>query len=571
MKRGCYWIPLVIVLLTGVLLTGELSRAQTAPQQPVFVYLHARVTDYVNLDLAEDRLHRIATMLDRYRKAHPEAAVSATILVSGAMSQALEERNDQTGIKNFLQGLAQRDLVQRGLVELGYDGTDEPTYARRPVPDFSKAKTSAERWLARGDAAERLLTEARDPLVGYMVPGSGGLKKMQEVFGEAATITGVTDELGGDSEVVQHVGRYNSTAIMFGIPDPNLLRPIPGYRGSAMEFGRLMSPIPESSPDLYWQDNVLRSSEFGTGIRLVQGYEGVDAMKDILRNLDRSRVRIIHVELGSERIYMRAGPLYPPLKLAFANPERRALPETARHDADEVSAAYAKEDALLKWLVKDFFPANPGSRFVSNAALKQMTPPSTGFNLFVDPLRAAVTEIVKAWGGDTFPPAPKYFQVDGHYLSVADLFLVMTDALAELHRKGKLPVEVRVARVYGPVEIDEDTGPNLGEATVAEVARICAEIVDSLHDETWNPIPKNAIPSRFTVNGAEINAAQFLRLMAEALVSPSPQSKLKIKMTQMFPGAGVVYPKTRLPMDQGATWTFKPAPLGTGQASRSGQ
>ena len=163
--------------------------------------------------------------------------------------------------------------------------------------------------------------------------------------------------------------------------------------------------------------------------------------------------------------------------------------------------------------------------------------------------------------GDTFPPAPKYFQVDGHYLSVADLFLVMTDALAELHRKGKLPVEVRVARVYGPVEIDEDTGPNLGEATVAEVARICAEIVDSLHDETWNPIPKNAIPSRFTVNGAEINAAQFLRLMAEALVSPSPQSKLKIKMTQMFPVAAELYPRTRLPMDQGATWTLKPAPL----------
>src|SRR5205814_1090303 len=127
---------------------------------------------------------------------------------------------------------------------------------------FSGARTPEERWLRRSDAAGRMLTEARDTLTGDPLPGkTGGLLRMQELFGPAVCITGVTSDLGGDSELVHYLSRYNTTALMFGVPDPDPLRNMHGYRGSTQEFGRGMSPVPETSPELYWQDNFLRSSE----------------------------------------------------------------------------------------------------------------------------------------------------------------------------------------------------------------------------------------------------------------------------------------------------------------------
>jgi hypothetical protein len=536
--------------------------APAAEKPPVYVFLHARVTDHVNIELSEDRLRRLLPMLERYGKEHPEYHVSATILFSGAISQALADRNAQTGIKDFVL-----DYVHRGVIELGYDGTDEPTYQRRPVPDLSKTKTAEERWLARGMAVERFMTEGRNPWTGGPQPGvTGGLKKMQEIFGEAVCVTGLTEELGSDSEVVQHLSRYNTKAIMFGIPEANPTH-IPGYRGSVLGFTREMSPIPESSPELYWQDNVLRSSEIGDPVsRVVVGDEGAKAIKSVLSKLDRSRIHIIHVELASERMYVHPGPLYPPLKYAYENSERPPLPPTMLRDLDDVNAAYAKEEGLMKWLVEDFFPANQGSRFVSSTYLKQLTPSSTGFGLSVENLRAALGDLLKLWGNDT--NLRDYIRVEGRYLSLADMFQVMTDALAELHRIGKLPQSVRVVQVYGPVELPDDHGPTSGEVTVASVARTCTGIADRLHDNTWNPIPKNVIPSRLTIDGLNINAAQFLRLMAEALVTPSPETKLQVKMTYAFSIPAFEFPKLR-ESDLGGTWTFKPAPLNIPSAQRS--
>ncbi len=549
-----------------ILLLAAAYAVPAAEKEPVLIYLYARVTDHINIGISEDRLRRILPMLENYRKAHPEAHVSATILLSGSISQALAERDAQTGIKGFVL-----DFVRRGVIELGYDGTDEPTYERRPLPDLSKARTAEDRWLARGAAAEHFLTEGRQPRTGAEEPGmTGGLKKMQEVFGEAVCVAGLPTELGTDSEVLQHLSRYTTNAIMFGIPEANPAH-IPGYRGSVMGFTKDMSPIPETSPELYWQDNVLRSSEIGgPAIRVVVGDEGAKAITDVLTKLDRSRIQIIHVELASERSYVRPGPMYPPLKFAYNNPERPTLPPTALRDADEVDAAYAKQEGLMKWLVGDFFPADPGSHFVSSTDLKRLTPPATGFDVSVENLRAALRDFFRAWGNDT--NLRDYIRVDGRYRSMADMFQVMTDALAALNRTGRLPHSVRVVKVYGPIETPGDPGPASGEVTVASLARACAEIVDRLHDETLNPIPKNAIPLRFTIEGLNVNSAQFLRLMAEALVDPSPGAKLKVKMTYLMSVPGYQFPKLR-ESDLGGTWTFKPAPLTleTSRASKSAQ
>jgi hypothetical protein len=550
--------PLFLLLAASCL-------AGAADKQPVHIYLYERLGDYVNIELTEDRLRRVLPMIEKFRKERPQAHVSATILLSGALSEELAARNSKTGIKDLVLAYA-----RRGVVELGYDGSDEPTYHRRPMADFSNVKTAEERWVRRGEAAERFLTEARDPLTGVPIPGAtGGLKRMQEIFGPAVCITGITGvlpELGGDSESVQHVIAYNDKAIMFGVPDQDPSRNIHGFRGSAQELGKDMGPVPNSSTELFWQDNFLRSSETSdAAIRRVSGYEGQKVLEETLSKLDRSRVRIVHVELGDQRMYLKPdyakGQLYPPLKLAYRHPENAKLPPEALNTEAEVKTAYANEEGMLRWLVEDYFAANPSSHFVSSSDLRQMTPPSLGFEVPLDKLREGLADTLKKWWDANSTTLPMYTQAGGHYLSLADTFQVLTDALNEFHRTGKFPQFVRVVRVYGPVPVPNDLGPNHGEVTVASVAKVCSTLAGALHDTSVSPIPKNRVPSRVTIEGMDLNAAQFLRLMSEALVAATPNTHLKVKMTTMLSLAGEAGPKTRMQVDQAATWTFKPAPL----------
>ncbi len=311
------------------------------------------------------------------------------------------------------------------------------------------------------------LTEARDPLTGNPQPGTtGGLKKMREVFGDPACITGMTllmnlqntgphtsanppgeqlpdphfnrpltrrrppltglaPEVGGDSELIQLLRRENTKAIMFGIPDSNPGM-VPGFSLGKAAFGKFMSPLPEASPELFWQDDVLRSSETSGTVRVVHAYDGLDAMKTAMDKADRSRVHVIHVELAGVQDYLTSayvkGSEFPPLKYAYNHPENPRLQPDALITPAEVEAAYGREDALMKWLVADFFAANSGSRMVSSTELMRMVAPSTGFSMSIAGLRTALADYLKTAGNNTV--LPPIFRADGHYLSLANMFQV---------------------------------------------------------------------------------------------------------------------------------------------------
>jgi hypothetical protein len=584
MKR--IYRSLILSLIVTPLFAAQTPSAQPAAHaavtQPVYIYLYSRVTDQVNLDISEARLRRLLPMIERYRTQHPEAHLKATIFFSGASSEALAERNAQTGIKDYVL-----DFKNRGIIEIGYDGTDEPTYEHRPMSHMLESKAYRERWLERAAEDEKFLTEGRDPLTGDPRPGSvGGLQAMQQVFGKAACITGVsvgtervhpdpnrdmpgagptptvTPEVG-DWEIAPLLRRYNTEAILFGLPGTNPAH-IPGFGGSILEIGHMMSPTPETSPELFWADNILRSSESaGLGARVIRGNEGSAAIKEFTTKLDRSRIRIIHMELGSDTDYLKPDfaktTLSATLTYAYAHPDNPKVPAEDRLTPDQVNVAFSKEEATLNWLVADFLPANSGSRFVSNTDLQKMTSASAGYSVSVDELRAALKQTLDQWGSNTFPPP--YFQVGNRYLSMAEAFQVMTDALAGLSRTGKLPESVPAVQVYGPLRVAGGHGPNVGDVPVASVAKVCAQIADDLHDTTGYPIPNNTVPSVLVVDGIGMNAAQFLRLMAQALVEPDPNAKVRVRMTYMYSGTAEVFPKTRAMEDTGATWTFKPAPL----------
>ncbi len=586
MKRTRLW-KFVFALGIAILLVPSGVRAQVSdneddemagPRMPVQLYLMARITDQVNIDITEDRLHRILAMLDRYHQAHPERGITATILFSGAVSQALADRNSQTHIVDLV-----KDFARRGVIEVGYDGTDEPTYSTRPLVEF-KENTPDGRWLARTTAAEKLLTEARDPITGALEPGkTGGLKKMQEVFGDAACITGIglsvpalprsMPDVGSDSEAVHQISRYNTGAIMFGLPDENPLHSAM-YREWTVAFSENWSANPLAPPDLFWQDGVLRTSEsVGVDNELFGASNGPAAFSYVIRMLNRSHVRVIHIELGSERNYLTKAFtgdfVYPPTRYAYAHPDHPQLPAEALVGKSAVDAAFAREDELIAWLIDDFLPDHHRSYFVSSTGLKGMTPPAWGYDLSVNALRSAVDQLVKKWGDS--PTPPKYLNVQDHYLSLAETFQVMADALAEQSHTGKLPQTVRVAQVHGPLEVAVDLTPVLGEVTVASVGQISAGLVTKLHDDTWTAVPNNVIPIRVKIDSLDLNPAQFLRLMAEALVAPSPDTKLKVKATNMFSSQNILGMRTRSARDMGVAWTYKPAPLDIASAPQAAQ
>ena len=589
----------LFVVLCHVLVFSAFSTsglwAQSAPSaEPIYVYLKSRMTDHVNIEMTEDRLRRLLPEIEKYRSEHPSAHVSAVVFFSGASSEALAQRNSQTHIVDFVKG-----YIQRGVIEAGYDGSDEPTYKTRPEVDFTATKSVDERWLVREKAAEQLLTEARNPLTGAAEPGkTGGLKKMQQVFGLAACITGIepvvntipavktgskefeklpkvptqkttlptlVPELGGDAEALEVIRRYDSKFVMVGLAEDNPAA-LPGYGGALQGFGALVSPIPDSAPEVYWQDNVLRISEASNPSEEAeereQGYRGLDGLKDDFKDLDRTKMHVVHVELADERYYLQHALTKDekyPLKYAYEHPDNPKLPAEALLGKPDVDALFAKESAALQWMSAELLPANPRSRFVSSGELQNMTEPSAGFSISVEALRSDLKDVVEKWESNTYPPP--YVRAGGHYLSLADLFQVLADVLAEQDRSGKLPATVQVVPVHGPLYTNAGHGPNVGELSASAVAHYCASLTSALHDATAAPIPRNVIPNEVSVEGNNMYSSQFLRLMAKALLAATPDTKLRIKMTYMFPGQAQIMPKTRGMGEVGASWTVKPAPL----------
>lgn len=450
---------------------------------------------------------------------------------------------------------------------MGYDGTNEPTYLTRPQPNFRRAKTPQERWLARAEAAEWFLTEHKDFRTGEPDPSrSGGLKRTQEVFGEVAFIAGATNDVGNDPELVQQIGRYNHNAILAGLPEPQTYpaRTIEGYRGGVAGFGSLVSQEPACPPELFWQDGILRLSDTsGPPVRVVQAHEGPEGLKAVLEGLDRSRVHVIRIQLGHPRIYMQPAfeKINPdPVRYGYDNPKLPRLPVDAVRSREEIDAAYAREEAALKWLAEQFFPENPGSRFVSSADLKRMTPSSLGSQVPREKLQQATADLLKRWNIVGNHP-PMFAYVDGEYFSLADMFQMLANALAEFQRTGSLPEAVRLTHVYGPLDMTTEQGPSQGSVTVASIATGCAQLSDALKDQAWKPVPANMIPGWVRVDGIRLNAAQFMRLMAEAFLSPSPAAKLAVRTCQMFTELGYGLPNPRRSSETGATWTLKPARL----------
>jgi hypothetical protein len=530
-------------------------------KQPIYIYMFSRVEDHLNLEMGEEKIRRTVPLLDKLREQYPQYGSSCLFQFTGAVSNVLAEFNNGNHIVDFIKTGAGRHVL-----EVGYDGDAEPTDLNRPRPNFRRGKTPEDRWLARTEAWGWFLTEFKNLVTGEPDPDqTGGLKKTQEIFGEAAFISRITAELGGDPELVHVLRRMNTKAILPGLPESFTYpaRNIHGYGGSVEGFGSIMSPGTDCTPELFWQDGYVRMSDTSSpNVRPVVALKGVQAMREALAKVDRSRPHVIQLQLGHDSLHHKADFLkgYPsPVRYSYDNPKAARLPAGALRSREEVEEGYRTEEAVLKFLVEEFFPANPGSRFLSSADIKKAAANGSGTAVSRATLQRAAADLLDRWRG-TF--IASFARADNRYFSIAEMFQLLTSALADLHRSGSLPETVRLSQVYGPLDLTGDMGPNTGEVSLASIAKASAELDPVMKSHDWTPVPRNAVPSAITVDGIRLTPGQFLRLMALAVRNPDPHAAFKIEMCHAYSEAGLIFPyMPRLYSELGATWTVKPAPL----------
>src|ERR1700736_212424 len=287
---------MLLSTLSGRLLAQPVSVAESdAAGKPVLVFLRMSADDAVNIEMTENRIRRTLQLLEALKAQYPSSNVKATVYVNGAVSEGLLQRNAQTGVRDLLLAAA-----KKGLIEIGYDGANEPRPADEPLIDYRSVHTPMEGHLARQAVAAHVLSDGRDPVSGkFIAEADGGLKRTQQVFGKVASIWGAgvqlrdvafgpQPDLGSDAEVVQQLRLMNSEATL-----PGVVEDVPHldfyYDDWIPVFSKNLTASADTSPDIYWQENRLRISERSDKpSKIVEAAEGVSALKEYLEKLDRS-------------------------------------------------------------------------------------------------------------------------------------------------------------------------------------------------------------------------------------------------------------------------------------------
>jgi len=534
----------------------------STPPEPVYIVLYSRFYDHSHPRVLDERLQRLLPLLEKLNARYPKSGISALCQFSGTTSEVLAEENSGLHLVDKL-----KDFSHRNLVDIGYTGEEEPSYLYRPKANLLLADTPEAWWAAKAEATERFLTDFKNPVTGLPVPGlSGGLKRTQEVFGDIDFISGVSTKLSGDSPASHEIRKFAPNAVLLGMPLGDPKRGIEGYAVSADRFSRGMSPDVTESPELFWQDGFLRLSDVSYSESKPRSTDDdPDALKKAFKGLDRSRVRVIRLEIAGYRRYLKTRPdgslVVDPMEWLYFHPDDPMIPLNmhAMLTQTDIEASYKREEETLKWLLEEFLPANPGSRFISIHELAAMAEPGPA-HVSASQLKDLASSLSEHFAKIPMEP-PAYVKGGSNYYSLAETFELLAASLAKMNQTGSLPESVPYAPMYGPYTLPNDSGAGKGSVPVSAVIKTASEIAPRLANSAWKRLPDNSVPEFFEVNSLHLNAAQLLRLMAMAYLDPSPEKMLALGPVAFESQATFMFPKNTATIDQGNSWTFKPAPL----------
>lgn len=514
---------------------------------PIYIYVFAHTEDHINLDLSEERFRRLFPLIERYAIAYPQYGLSWSVQFYGADTQTLLERNPQNIILDFI--LSYRD---KGFVEFGYHGAHEPTYTNNPLANLPRDAS----WEQTVEAGLQFLSCAKHPYLGGVdCSKSGGLALVQQVFGAAAAVSGI----GGNPAIQHAIDQLNANSIMFGFSDHGPATERPGYREGVKELMRLLSPKKDTPPELFWMDGRLRVNDGNPldDVHHLVASQGVESVKQEMAKLDRSRPHVLNMIVGDKFIYARASPT----DYAYAHPESPQLPLELSQLPQDKEARYRRTEETLKYLVEELFPQNLGSRFVSNKDLLQMAAgPKYGQSVSIGTAEAIARALIVGW---TDRPPP-FIKASEAYFTLAESFELLTLALGEYAQRQSFPAYVPFYKVIGPLERVGPSPQEMG-ATTIEILTRASDLAAQFKDRTWKPMPSFMIPSTISVGASLVNAAEFLRLMADLFVAlkegQAPGSVLLVP-SESLPGSSEIYARVGLlKFPGGILWSLKPAKI----------
>jgi hypothetical protein len=250
-----------------------------------------------------------------------------------------------------------------------------------------------------------------------------------------------------------------------------------------------------------------------------------------------------------------------PLEWLYYHPDDPLIPMTLHSMVTQttIEDGYRKDEATLNWLLEEFLPANPGSRFITVDELAKMATPEDS-EVDAEQLKALATNL-----NDQFTAVPmstpNFGRAGDRFFSTAESFALLANALAGEGKTGTLPKSVPNTPVYGPYTLPNDMGSTTGKISVSDVIKTASAIAPKLTNTAWKLVPDNSVPAIIDVGPLHLNAGQFLHLMALAYLDPSPQKTLSVNPVALASTAAFMFPKNTQMPDQSHAWTIKPAPL----------
>lgn len=220
----------------------------------------------------------------------------------------------------------------------------------------------------------------------------------------------------------------------------------------------------------------------------------------------------------------------------------------------------------IQYLNGTFFPANPGSGWVSGETLMDKFEPEKPQALSLAEVGAMAQAVVSGWKARP----PDMVVTSDRTWSLCDAFDALARTLVEWRRTGKLPGAVAINALYGPVmENDESRQTVPASIDAAAVAQVAEQAICAMEAGGSDRF----VPASIAAGNVRLNCAELLFAMAVTVASRTGNDldanyRVTVPLSRAFPPYAdvlqdVFKPRATQPLcyTKGQLWTVKPVRL----------
>lgn len=312
----------------------------------LFPFTHTE--DHINHEYSEARYWNVGSYLEEIMAKYPDSDFTWTIQFQGADAQTVYERNDETGLVDYLM-----ELADNGWVEFGYHGHHEPTYMNRPQNDLGKNYSYEEAY----SAISSWVRCEKDPLKGGCVSQSGGgIEAVLNAFGQVELVSGVglfdgfLMERSAGSDAIHDI--LPDRMLGFGFADHGASVKQKDFTASRTAILAKLDPTNETDTSVFWLNNTLRVNDGipGMDVGSLNLENGSNTTESVLSSLEGTGPHVLNTSVVSKYVYTKQGSLSP-TQYAYKNVSSPELPANQLNSTSETASIYARIKDSLEYLI----------------------------------------------------------------------------------------------------------------------------------------------------------------------------------------------------------------------------